>query len=570
MTEGENIILGIWDGHDSGAALCMGGEIISAVNEERLTRRKLEIAFPHNSITECLRIAGLSSQQVSNVAYSTTDFSKTLTRVFPTLKENYYQLRRRKQPPGLGYSLKKMAKYEITTWSPSALSCWISRRIIRNQLLKSHIIAKNLIGVDHHQAHAASAVFGSGYSECLVATIDGIGDGKSGSLWTWRDQQLTPVGYIGGRDSLGIFFEHVTNLLNMRELEDEGKVMALANFASPIKDEENPLFSFFTLEGINLRCRYSPLILYKELKKVLWHYPAEQFAYLAQRVLESFVPRLLSNALRLTGMSRIAYAGGVASNVKVNMLIRELSEAKEMYVFPHMGDGGLAIGAAYWASFLQTKKAPKKLSTIFLGSSFSEEETAQALKKYPHYKAQKLEKIECAVADLIAKGEVVFWVQNRMEIGPRALGARSILSRPDSISVKDDLNIKLKKRVWFQPFCPVLLEGDAREMLQGYDGRPESYMTSAYRVAPNAVNSLCGVINVDGTCRPQILPDSDDGLFALLVREIKKRIGIGALLNTSFNLHGEPLVCSPEDALRTFARTEVRYLAIGNYIICKP
>lgn len=564
-----HVVLGIWDGHDSGAAIVIDGVVVCAVNEERFTRRKLEIVFPRRSVAECLRLAGISASQLTLAAYSTTDVAKTLTRLRPDMKEEYYQIRRRKKLPGVLSSLKKAAKYKITEWQGNALTTALSTRVVRRELEQCGVRGIPVVAVEHHRAHAASAILTTDFANSLVLTIDGIGDGLSGSVWEWREGDLKLLSAIPGSASLGIFFEHVTNLLNMRELEDEGKVMALANFASPISDRDNPLIELFSVEGLQVISRYGTLELRRRLKKILWRYPTEQFAFLAQRTLEVHLCALVRNALQKTGLRALACAGGVASNVKVNMLLRELPELDQLAIFPHMGDGGLAIGAALCAAHQSYGIRQHRLPSALLGSRFSLGEIDAAIAQRPGCSSRVLEDPARTVADLLAEGQIVFWFQGRMELGPRALGARSILARPDSVDVKDLLNLSLKRRVWYQPFCPAVLESEARRSLVDYRGQPEPYMTCAYRVRPEAVPRFAGVINVDKTCRPQVVPDDAIDPFARVLRAFKERTGIGAVLNTSFNLHGEPLVCSPADALKTFMETEVRYLVLEDRLVTK-
>lgn len=562
-------LLGLWDGHDAGAALVRGEQVVFAINEERLSRRKLEIGFPRRSIAASLDYAGLKPEYISEVAISTTDFAKTLTRWFPSMREEYYLIRRRKRYPGHLTQLKKQMKYRLTEWPPSALTKALSRVKLQHELAACGLRDAKLTLVDHHAAHAADAAFTSGFDRCLVLTIDGIGDALSGSIWSFHEGQLSPLSTLPGTASLGIFFEHVTNLMNMRELEDEGKVMALANYAYPVPDADNPMLGFFSVDGLTLRARYSSLRLHHELSRVLWRFPPEQFAYMAQRTLELKLVELVRNALAETGHTRIAYAGGVASNVKVNMLIRELPGVEDLYMFPHMGDGGLALGAALWAGHRATGISHYDLQGALLGPTFTDEEIREALSVYPQFTVQTSSDVVEIAADLIAEGRIIFWCQGRMEYGPRALGARSILALPDSVAIKDQLNLKLKRRVWYQPFCPTMLHSDSMEILDGYSGPPNPYMTCAYRVRSECRPKMQGVVNVDGSCRPQILMDDGNDPYTRLLKAVKRRTGLGVLLNTSLNLHGEPLVCSPADVLRTFAETEVHHLAMGKFLISK-
>ena len=393
-----------------------------------------------------------------------------------------------------------------------------------------------------------------------------MGDGLSGSVSAFQGGEIVPLSRISSRDSLGIFFEHVTNLLNMRELEDEGKVMALANYACPVEDSNNPMMDFFTVRGLTVVARHRTLKMYDELRKILWKYPFEQFAFMAQRTLEVKILELVRNALKETGMSKIAFSGGVASNVKVNMRIKDLPEIDECFVFPHMGDGGLALGAAFLVNRNLNGVHAIPLDDLFLGPAYTEQEVRETLesRRLPY---RHSEHIETEVARLIAEGKIVLWFSGRMEVGPRALGGRSILARADSLEIKNRLNLVLKARAWFQPFCPTMLVEDAREFLVDLKGKPDRFMTMGYMVKENMREKIRGVINIDGSCRPQIVSEVEHPRFAALLKEVKRIIGCGVILNTSFNIHGDPVVCSPQDAVDTLIKTGCDALAIENFLV---
>jgi len=559
------MILGIWDGHDAGACLVdpEAGRILCAVNEERLTRRKLEVGFPTRAIETCLEL----SSDIREVAATTTDPAKTLTRLFPSMKENYYLLRRRKVRPKALDPLKRAFKYNLTTWRPNAVSRALSAHALGKELSRVGLGAAKLRWVPHHLAHAASAAYTSGYSEALVVTLDGVGDGFSGSLSVLRDGTLSPKSYIPARHSLGIFYEHVTQLMNMRELEDEGKVMALAAYGHPTDPDKNPLMGLFDVDGSRLRCRLGPLRLKRFLARELAIVPTEQFAWMAQRVLETKVTELVAGALRETGMTRVVYAGGVASNIQANLKLRELPGVDELFVFPHMGDGGLALGAALARAASVGPKASFSLGDLRLGPEVS----AESVERSIDASGLGRRKPECVVteaASRLARGEIVLWFQGRMEYGPRALGGRSILARPDRPELRDRLNSTLKRRVWYQPFCPSILDEDAERLLEHGD-TTNRFMTMAYRVRPEARDVLAGVTGSDGTCRPQMV-DRSYGKFYELLKTLRESVGVGAVLNTSFNLHGEPMVASPDDALSTFARCGADALVIGDFLVEPP
>lgn len=557
------MILGIWDGHDAGACLVdpEAGRILCAVNEERLTRRKLEVGFPTRAIQACLEI----STDISEVAATTTDPAKTLTRVFPSMKEKYYLLRRRKVRPRTLDPLKRAFKYNLTTWRPNAVSRALSEHALGKDLSRVGLGDVKLRWVGHHFAHAASAAYTSGYSDALVVTLDGVGDGLSGSLSVLRDGKLSPLSYIPARHSLGIFYEYVTQLMNMRELEDEGKVMALAAYGHPVEPDQNPLMDLFHVEGSTLQCRLGPLRLKRFLARELAMVPSEQFAWMAQSVLETNVAALVAGALRETGMTRVVYAGGVASNIQANLRLKELPEVDELFVFPHMGDGGLALGAA----LARAGKASFSLGDLRLGPEVSAESVERSLAA-SGLNHSKPACVATEAAARLARDEIVLWFQGRMEYGPRALGGRSILARPDRPALRDRLNSTLKRRVWYQPFCPSILDDEAERLLEHGD-EPNRYMTMAYRVRPEARDILSGVTNSDGTCRPQMV-DKSYGKYYELLKTLheSESVGVGAVLNTSFNVHGEPMVSSPEDALSTFARCGADALVIGDYLVEPP
>jgi carbamoyltransferase len=294
--------------------------------------------------------------------------------------------------------------------------------------------------------------------------------------------------------------------------------------------------------------------------------PNEQFAFMAQRALEHACTAVVSNALAQTGERHVALAGGVASNVKVNRRIRLLDGVDDVFVFPHMGDGGLALGAALATRGAEKQTSPIDLGDLAFGPEFADADVETELRARG-VAYQRCPDIARAVANLLADDRVVLWFQGRMEYGPRALGHRSVLARTDRPQLRDRLNLVLKRRVWYQPFCPSLLDNDARAALADFTGAPNRHMTMAYAVSPEYRGALSGVTSVDGTCRPQMVAEDASGPFAALLREVRARTGIGAVLNTSFNLHGSPMVCTPREAVDTFVETGADALAIGSFLV---
>ncbi|MEO5347134.1 MAG: hypothetical protein H7834_12260 [Magnetococcus sp. YQC-9] len=495
--------LGIWDGHDSGAALLSNGQLSCAINEERLTRRKLEITFPRHSIFACLDQANLTPSQIHQIAASTTDPAKTLTRLWPTTKERYYLLRRHLTDPSPIDPWTQWAKRIITRQSGNSLTRWASSRMLQTELralgFPNHI---PITLHDHHLCHAATAAFGLGEENTLIVTLDGVGDGRAGSLYHFRNGQLHPLASIAARDSLGSLFECITRLLHLRELEDEGKVMALADHAPTFDPIDNPLLPLFKVTGLNIRAQHRDIE--QVVRRIHWRQPNESLAAMAQQALEVWVLEWIANALAWTGCRRIALAGGIFANVRLNGRIQSLPGVERCYVFPHMGDGGLAVGAACLSA---TPQQPI-FSDLFLGPVASEEAIAAAVLASGYAYRQSNDPVGDA-ARLLTAGRIIGWHQGRMEYGPRALGARSVLARPDLPGLREKLNRTLKRRAWYQPFCPAMLDEDARQLFEDHFGEPNRYMTSLYRLRPEYRARLIEVSGTDGSCRPQMVAEKE-------------------------------------------------------------
>jgi carbamoyltransferase len=420
--------------------------------------------------------------------------------------------------------------------------------------------------VDHHLAHAVTASYCSGFKKALIITMDGVGDGLSSTVNIYNNGEIERLSETLAKDSIGIFFEQVTNLLGFRELEDEGKVMALSDFAYTVPDEENKLLNLFKVNGLKIQSNQTTASRYRLLNKILWNTPREEFSYMAQRVLEKTVVQLFQNAIDETELSDVCWAGGVSSNIKANMKIKDLPKLKRWFVFPHMGDGGLAIGAAIYLNHELNGEKRCKLDNLYLGPEYSEDEIKKSLNDFKEkVKFEERDDIANFFGDMIADKNFVLWYQGRMEIGPRALGNRSILAPAFSMEIKDELNLHIKKRNWFQPFCPSLLKEEAEKFfidIKGYD----KFMTMGYRTKPEVRDRVKAVINIDGSARPQMLED-ENPKYRKLIEQVKKKTGDGIILNTSFNLHGEPIVCTPKDALQTMIKTKTKYMALGNFFI---
>ncbi len=600
-------VIGVWDGHDAGAALVIDGRVELALNEERLSGRKLDVGMP----VRCLAAmrAAAAGRRIA-WAPTTSDPAKTLTRVFPSLKDNYYRLRRRLPPPGSMSGIKQRAKYSLTQLSTNRLFRSWTRHWFARAL---EAPTETVFVVDHHEAHAAAAAFWPDWSQSglglppmpaqsgigilpmsaqstggtpvplppdvLIVTLDGIGDGESGSVWRWSEARgsLEKLLSIPGSASFGLFFEHVTNELQMRPLEDEGKVMALATFAAEIPAQANPFLGWFSLgrdaSGLpSLRCSIAPARMAAAVAAVVWSTPREQVCRMAQQTLEHFVPRFFAQLVEATGIASFGYAGGVASNIKVNRLVRSTPGIERLEVCPAMGDGGLGLGAALMVWHRLTGQRPQPFADFRLGIDHGDlGKGAEAVANATGAACQRPADIATEVAERVAAGDIVMWAQGRMELGPRALGARSIVARADSIAARDDLNLRLKRRVWFQPFCPTILLSEASELLADYRGPRDAnlHMTMGFLTTPRGRAALAGAIGPDGSCRPQMVVENTADPWYRFLAQVKALTGTGAVINTSLNLHGKPMSDDAAGIIEAWMESGVQHLALGSALLTK-
>ncbi|MGC8537378.1 MAG: carbamoyltransferase C-terminal domain-containing protein [Candidatus Micrarchaeia archaeon] len=560
-------ILGVWDQHDAGAALIDDNKVVFAANEERFTKRKLEMKFPVHSIHAALNFAGLKPGDIEHIAVSTTELTKTLERLMPYSREYYYNFRRRKIPKPRFENFRHNLKYSMTSIGILPGTTALSKYLLARELKHMGFKKFKLHVVEHHVAHAASAAFTSGLKKSLVITLDGLGDGLSGSISVFENGNLERRFRIPARDSLGIFFEQVTNIIGMRELEDEGKVMAMADYSYPFDMEENKMKDFFKVEGTNIIAKYGTVKQFNALQRIAWSMPREQFAYMAQQLLEAAMLKFVGNAISRYNIGDVVMAGGTFSNVKANMLLRSIDALKHWYIFPHMGDGGIALGSAMYVGHMLAGTTSYSFDP-YLGDSYTDEETARVLKSERQFAVQEESQAEQSshAAELIDKGNYVFWFHGRMEYGPRALGNRSILAPTGSDEVKDKLNMYVKKREWFQPFAPSILEDDVSKVLD-YDNKgADKFMTMAYMVKKEMQGQTKAVMHIDGSARPQMV-GGENPLYYKLLKRVKDNSGIGMVLNTSFNIHGMPIVLNPYDAAETMKKTRTKYMFINGFFV---
>lgn len=557
---------GVWDGHDAGVA-CVdsdSGEVVFAANEERYTRRKLEIGFPYRAFAEAIEVAG----RPGRIVVPTTDPSKVLARLIPAAGESYYQHRRHRKNPSPWDDALRRVKIGATQLAPFP-GCGALTAFLVNWRAKGG--RAPVTTIDHHTAHLQAAFASSGFMNATVVSLDGVGDAASGAIaLACRHPPadgpiLRELARFSGRDSIGLIYEEATRLLNMRELEDEGKVMALSSHADLTEAERSAFYDLVRVRVLgNTVTLEADRNFRRRLRDSLWRNGPERFAAIVQSFAERKVVEVIEAAFRITGVrSRLAVAGGVFANVKINRRVRDsffppgypcFPDGNPFWIFPHMGDGGLALGSGAddlcrIQPFLGTKISKARVECIALERGLGVSETNPE-----------------EVASRIALGEILGWVTGRMEYGPRALGARSIIAHPNNPRIRDRLNLAMKKRVFYQPFCPTMTLDEARRSLEKFDGRHERWMTSLYGVTEEGRTRLTGVIGAEASCRPQVLDESpsteEERLFRELLGFVTEKIGIGAVLNTSFNVHGDPIVRTEEDAVETFLRSGLDALIV--------
>jgi carbamoyltransferase len=426
---------------------------------------------------------------------------------------------------------------------------------------------------DHHYCHATSAYYTSGFDRALVVTLDGGGDGRSGSVWVGDGGRLREIGSVDSFNSLGNFYSYVTELCGFRAERHEGKITGLAAYGEPAYAEILRGFVRYRDPG---DIRYTvPMYHLSALKLLADRLPAgfdhATLAASVQTVLEEIGTAFVRYWLRRTGLRDLVVAGGVFANVKLNQRVHEMEEVDRFFVHPAMDDSGLSVGSALASLAAHGKADPRTLCTelpgVYLGPEYDDDAIGAALGEYG-LRGTAESAIHERIADLLAAGAVVARFHGRMEYGPRALGHRSILYQTTEPSVNDWLNQRLK-RTEFMPFAPATLSEFADRCYHGVAGAESTarFMTITFPCTDEMRRMSPGVVHVDGTARPQLLDAVTAPDLTRIVSAYHRRTGIPSVVNTSFNMHEEPIVCTPQDAIRAFLEGGLDYLAIGNWLV---
>lgn len=589
--------------HDSAACIIRDGEILAAAQEERFTRKKHDDRFPIHAIRFCLDFANTSLDELDAIAF----YDKPLLK-FERLLETYLSF----APRGL-----KSFYTAMPVWLKEKM---FMKRIMREELAKVGDYDKKKVRFlfpEHHLSHAASAFYPSPFKNSAILTIDGVGEWATASICEGNDTDITIHRELTFPHSLGLLYSAFTYYLGFRVNSGEYKLMGLAPYGNPeselledyihkIKTElvdiredgsiflNQDYFDYATgLRMVNEK-KWEQLFGFpkREEESELQQHEAD-LALAIQKVTEEVVIKMAKEAQHLTGSQHLCLAGGVALNCVANGLLQNEDIFDEIYIQPAAGDAGGAVGAAlaaYHIYFEQSRsiQKPDSMAGAYLGPEYHEFEVMQQLKSFnPDYNKLTEKKLVEKVAALIDAGNVVGWFQGRMEFGPRALGNRSILGDPRNPEMQKKLNMKIKYRESFRPFAPSVLAEDASDYFEMKSDSP--YMLLVQPVKEELQKSLPdtyhekplreklayqrsdfpAITHIDFSARIQTVHKKTNARYWKLLNAFKAKTGAGMLVNTSFNVRGEPIVCTPEDAYRCFMNTEMDYLVIGNFLFEK-
>jgi carbamoyltransferase len=573
--------------HDSAASLLVDGRLVAAAQEERFTREKHDSAFPSESIRYCLREAGLSLDEIDYVVF----YDKPLLK-FERLIETYLH----NAPRGRASFLRA-----IPVWLKEKL---FLKRIIRQSLAEISETAKpKLLFNEHHQSHAASAFFPSPFEKAAVLCLDGVGEWATSSVWLGEGRELKPLWQINFPHSLGLLYSAFTYYTGFKVNSGEYKLMGLAPYGRPIYTDLIRQIIDIKEDGTyRLDMRYFDFatdlkMTNSRFSKLFGGPPRKPESPLTQRemdlaasvqkITEEVVLKLARTIRRETGAENLCLAGGVALNCVANGLLRREKIFDNIWVQPAAGDAGGALGAAYsaWHGYLEQPRiaGSDQMQGAFLGPSFTSENAATELKSAGAiFRAYEENELYPLVAKLLAEGNVVGWVQGRMEFGPRALGSRSILGDPRNPAMQETMNLKIKFRESFRPFAPAVKKERVEEYFDFSGDAPYMQFTAPVSESQRkavaetgeglarlklARSTIPAVTHLDFSARLQTVDSARNPRFHRLLSEFENQTGCPVLVNTSFNVRGEPIVCTPADAYRCFLHTEMEYLVVENLVM---
>ncbi len=555
--------------HDAAACLLKDGQIIAAAQEERFTRKKHDDRFPKEAVNYCLQKAGITSAQLTAIGFYEKPFLK-----FERILENY------------------SATWPKSCWAfVKAMLAWLPQKLWIKEIIRKELNYQGKIYfIEHHLAHAASSFLVSPFEQAALLTVDAVGEWTTASLGIGEGNKIKLTKEIRWPDSLGMLYSAFTYYLGFKVNDAEYKVMGAAPYGQPtyadlierelidIKDDGS-----FKLKMEYFKYHYGLVMVNKKFEKLFGGPKREPESKIEQRhwdlaasiqeVTNRLMVKIAKHLYQETGLKNICLAGGVALNCVSNSKILKQTPFEQMFINPAAGDAGGAMGVAvYIDNVILNNGRRTQLDSIYLGPAFSDEEIEKFL-TVNNIKYLKLseEEILKTTARLIAEQKVVGWFQGGMEWGPRALGARSILADARHKENWQRVNLKIKFRESFRPFAPTVLEERSQEYfavpksLLG-KGTPTPYMLLVAAVKKNDVPAIT---HVDNTARLQTISEKENPLYWRLLKEFEKITGCPVIINTSFNVRSEPIVCTPQDAYNCFSKTEMDYLVMNNYLIDK-
>ncbi|MGX5693909.1 carbamoyltransferase family protein [Dermacoccus abyssi] len=574
--------------HDSAATLVVNGRVVAAAQEERFTRRRHDRDFPHHAVRWCLESVGLSLRDLTAVVYHED----------PKLKYDRVRNNFRAAGPG-AYDAFVTVMPEWHDWKRDIVS-HIEQTLADMYPGETCEVRSST----HHRSHAASAFLPSPYEEAAVLTIDGVGEWETTSIWAGRGTSMEKLASIDYPHSLGFLYSAVTQYCGFKVDSGEYKLMGLAPYGSPhyaseirrhlidLKKDGSfelnvDLFEF--VRGHQMIGADFESVFGRPSRRP--ENTVEQFhcdmAASVQQVTEEAVLGLARTCREMTGMDRLVMAGGVALNCVANGVLDRAGVFEEVWIQPAAGDAGCSLGAALDAA-VQESAARVHLTSgrdamagALLGPSYEPAQIAEVLESFGAAYVDCGDDIAARTAEQLAEGKVVGWFQGRMEFGPRALGARSILGDPRSAEMQRTMNLKIKYRESFRPFAPAVLESEAADYFEVRSPSPSMLLVSPVRPelhrggkgtlgSINEVRStIPAVTHVDYSARVQTVNEHDNAAFHALLTAFREATGCPVLVNTSFNVRGEPIVMSPEHAYTCFMRTEMDVLVLGPYLLMK-
>lgn len=553
--------------HDSAACLLKNGKIIAAAQEERFTRKKHDPSFPKKAIDFCLKECEIDIESIELIVFYEKPFLK-FDRIINSIQSN--------TPFGFSFFRKS-----IKSWTKTKL--WIPA-IIKKELA----FTGKILFSEHHEAHAAGAFFSSPFSESAIVTIDGVGEKACTTIGVGENNAVRIIKEQHYPHSFGLLYSAFTQYCGFKINSGEYKLMGLAPYGKPLY-KKLILEHFVTISDqaeIQLNLKYfsfdkGKTTINKAFCNVLGELarkPGEEMtsfycdiASSIQSITEDFLVELLRYTKKITKSENVCLSGGVALNCKANGELLTKDIFKNVWVQPASGDSGAAVGAAFvgWYHYLKNERTyidntlPEQ---AYLGIRYSNDAIEAVLKEHQIDYSLVNDKELCEeVSDQLKGKKIIGWFQGKMEFGPRALGNRSILASPLYSDMKKHVNMRIKKREGFRPFAPIVLEEKAKDWF--LDSISSKYMLFTFRSDKKEKIPSC--IHEDGTARVQTLSSEENPLLHQLISSFEDKTSCPVLINTSFNVRGEPIVASPLDALRCFFQTEMDLLVLGNYIIYK-